>query len=276
MLEKSSKTVGGLPSTRRQLPNWAWWLILPVWVYGVFIFVQVALSYLTAWLSAIGLPLSGMNQIVFVTLISGLSYAVSTLIVVFVPLKLWGKRTTLKDLGVPDLPTWMDIVLSAPAYVVYIVASAIVMLTITGLFPELSLQQSQSLPISSSMLVHQWEYVLAFTVLVVFAPIAEELLYRGYLYGKLRKISGAVVSIVVTSLAFGAAHLWTGGDGPLQWAVAIDTMVVSVMMSVLREYTGAIWAGVLVHMIKNGIAFYLLFINSDIIDQLMAAVLPLL
>ena len=275
-MEKSSKPMSAPSSANYKLPNWVWWLILPVWVYGVFMFVQVALSFLAVWLNDIGVPLSEMSQIIFITLISGLSYALATLIVVMVPLKLWGKRTTLKDLGVPDLPTWMDILLSAPAYVVYIIASAIVMLTITGLFPDLNLQQSQSLPISSSMLVHQWEYVLAFTVLVVFAPVAEELLYRGYLYGKLRKASGVIVSIVVTSLAFGAAHLWTGGDGPLQWAVAIDTMVVSVMMCVLREYTGAIWAGVLVHMIKNGIAFYLLFINSDIIDQLMAAVLPLL
>lgn len=276
MLEKSSKPVKKVAETKQELPNWAWWLILPVWVYSVFLFAQVALTYQAVGLNNLGVPLSSLRSIVLVTLLSGMAYALATLVVVFVPMKLWGRKTTLKDLGVPDLPTWMDMALSIPAYVVYIVASAIVMMVVVKLFPGLDLQQAQELPISSSMLIHQWEYLLAFAVLVVFAPVAEELLYRGYLYGKLRKVSGFTVSIIVTSLAFGAAHLWTGGEGPLQWAVAIDTMVVSLMMCTLREYTGAIWAGVLVHMIKNGIAFYLLFINPDALDQIRAAVLPLL
>jgi membrane protease YdiL (CAAX protease family) len=62
----------------------------------------------------------------------------------------------------------------------------------------------------------------------------------------------------------------------LQWAVALDTMVLSLMLCTLREYTGAIWAGVLVHAIKNGLAFYLLFINPNVIDQLQAGMLLLL
>ena len=84
------------------------------------------------------------------------------------------------------------------------------------------------------------------------------------------------MAIIVTSLAFGAAHLWGGPGSPLQWAVAIDTMVLGVILALLREYTGAVWASVLVHALKNGIAFYLLFMNPQLIDQLRAAILPFL
>jgi membrane protease YdiL (CAAX protease family) len=101
-------------------------------------------------------------------------------------------------------------------------------------------------------------------------------LFRGYLYGKLRKITPIWVAIVMTSLTFGVAHLWTGGDGPLQWAVMIDTFVLSLVMCVMREHTGAIWITILMHMAKNGLAFYLLFVNPQIVEQIKAAILPLL
>jgi membrane protease YdiL (CAAX protease family) len=52
---------------------------------------------------------------------------------------------------------------------------------------------------------------------------------------------------------FGAVHG--------QWNVAIDVFSLSLIMCGLREITGNIWAGALLHMLKNGLAFYILFIN---------------
>ena len=63
--------------------------------------------------------------------------------------------------------------------------------------------------------------------------------------------------------------------GP-QWAVMIDTFVLSLVMCVMREHTGAIWITILMHMAKNGLAFYLLFVNPQIVVQIKAAILPLL
>ena len=64
-----------------------------------------------------------------------------------------------------------------------------------------------------------------------------------------------------------------GGVPALQWAVTIDTFVLSLMLCALREYTGAIWAGVLLHAIKNGLAFYLLFVNPNVVNQIQAALM---
>jgi membrane protease YdiL (CAAX protease family) len=47
-------------------------------------------------------------------------------------------------------------------------------------------------------------------------------------------------------------------------------------MCVMREHTGAIWITILMHMAKNGLAFYLLFVNPQIVEQIKAAILPLL
>ena len=272
MLESSSKWLDKLS----RLPNWSWLVILPVWVYLAFLASQYAISYAFLGLNMLGLPIASINEVVLISLISTLAYGLAIAIVVLVPYKIWKRKTNRVELGIPDLPSWMDIVLSVPAYIVYMIVSAFVMVLAIKIFPGINIEQSQDLPFSATMLISNWHYAMAFVIMVIIGPFAEELLYRGYLYGKLRQVSSAVVVILVTSLAFGAAHLWTGGNGPLQWAVAIDTMVLSIMMCTLREYTGAIWAGVLMHAIKNGLAFYLLFINPQILDQVKSALLPFL
>ena len=88
--------------------------------------------------------------------------------------------------------------------------------------------------------------------LVIIAPIMEELLFRGWLYGKLRLKIPKVAAIVTTSLLFGLVHM--------QWNVGVNVFAMSVVLCALREVTGTIYAGILTHMIKNGVAFYLLFV----------------
>ena len=40
----------------------------------------------------------------------------------------------------------------------------------------------------------------------------------------------------------------------------MNVFALSVALCVLREITGTIYAGILTHMIKNGVAFYLLYV----------------
>ena len=92
----------------------------------------------------------------------------------------------------------------------------------------------------------------AFLSLVVIAPLAEEMVLRGWRYGKLRRHTWAVPAILLTSVAFGAAHG--------QWNVGSTVGVMSVFMCLIREMTGTVYGGIIVHMLKNGLAFYMLFI----------------
>ena len=96
------------------------------------------------------------------------------------------------------------------------------------------------------------ERVIAFLVLVVIAPIFEEIIFRGWLYGKLRAKMEAPIAIVIVSLLFGIMHF--------QWNVGVNVFALSVVLCALREITGTIYAGILTHMIKNGVAFYLLYL----------------
>ena len=102
--------------------------------------------------------------------------------------------------------------------------------------------------------------MLAFLTLVVVAPIAEELIFRGYLYGKMREkfsqvtseIWSVIISALLVSVVFGIIHM--------QWNVGVNVFAMSLVACALREYTGTIYAGILLHMIKNGLAFYFLFV----------------
>lgn len=263
-------------SSSKSKRKYLWLLVLPVWTYAAFIAAQFLVAIVHELLTTVGVPLASINQVVYTTVIAAISYIVALIIVIGVPYVIWRRGTTTKELGANDWPSWMDVLLSPLAFVVYIIASGLVMAAMTSLFPVIDLTQPQQLPFSQSMLGTSWHYALAFLTLVIIAPLAEELLFRGYLYGKIRKLAPIWVAVLVSSLAFGVAHLWSGPDTPLQWAVMIDTFVLGIMLSLLREYTGAVWASVLVHAIKNGLAFYLLFMNPQLIDQLKAAILPLL
>lgn len=97
--------------------------------------------------------------------------------------------------------------------------------------------------------------LLAFAALVFFPPLGEETLVRGYLYSGLRSRMRFWPALLITSVLFGIAHLPTGvGPGPL-WAAGLNTFILSIVLVYLREYTGALYAGMLVHMLNNLIAF---------------------
>lgn len=99
---------------------------------------------------------------------------------------------------------------------------------------------------------HPYEFIAAFLALVVLAPLFEEIIFRGYLYGRLRKYWGVVLSAALTSLVFGIVHF--------QLNVGIDVFILSLFLCFLREKFESIWPGFFVHAFKNGLAYIFLFI----------------
>lgn len=233
-------------------------LVLPAWVFGGFLVSQLIVITIIKLLEVTGVPLESVDQTILNTSFSILIYAVTLLIVIGLPWLVRKYKTSKQELGMSRLPSWTDIWLAPTGLVIYFLFSALLILAATHLLPWFNVEQIQDTGFDRLNL--RFEYILAFLTLVVIAPIAEEALFRGYLYGKLRKTVPIWVAILVTSLLFGLIH---GA-----WNVAIDTFALSVVLCVLREITGNIWASVLLHMVKNGIAFYLLFINPILLTTL--------
>lgn len=235
--------------TKRQT-KWLVLIGLPLWVAASFVLSQVLLVALLWLLKIAGLsPLSYMTETVANTIIAALVYILSLTIAAGAPLLVWKRKVSLETFGLQRLPTWADIGLSPLAFCLYALATSIVMAMVMMIpgFPIDEVQDTGFKAFGS-----RTDNLLAFITLVVLAPIAEEALFRGYLYGKLKRHAHGIIAAVITSVLFGAVH-W-------QLNVAVDVFVLSMVLCGLRSLTGSIWAGVLVHMIKNGIAYYLLFI----------------
>lgn len=164
----------------------------------------------------------------------------------------WQFSALRQTFGVARGFAWRDFYLPFLLFPLYFIASASVVLVIGQLFPSVNLDQAQDVGFKVDNLTNVFEYVLAFIALVILAPIAEELLFRGYLFGKTRPLIGAVSAALLTSVTFGAIH------GQLN--VGIDTFILSLFLCLLRYKTDAVWAGMILHALKNLIAYSLLFI----------------
>ena len=169
---------------------------------------------------------------------------------VFLALKRRGIRAAFIGLG--RRPRLTDLGQAAIAFMIFL-AILIAINAVINLFSPDLVDKKQNLGFDN--INTGFEKLLSFIALVVIPPLGEETLVRGYLYSGLRKIWNFVPAMLTTSLLFGLAHLELGSNAGLVWAAAIDTFFLSIVLVYLREKSGALYAGMLVHMVNNLIAF---------------------
>jgi membrane protease YdiL (CAAX protease family) len=191
-----------------------------------------------------------VGQFTFVLLIEG-----------FVLLLLWGllhlKKSSFTDIGLA-WPRLKDLGLAILGFGVYFLLYLIIASLAKLLFPSLNFDQEQIVGFDTARA--NWELILVFFSLVVMPPLVEEILARGFLYTGLKTKWPTWAAVVVTSAMFAVAHLQFGSGAPLLWIAAIDTFTLSLVLIYLREKTGNLGASIALHMLKNFVAFMLLFI----------------
>ncbi len=89
-----------------------------------------------------------------------------------------------------------------------------------------------------------------FVANVVLAPVAEEVLYRGYLIPRLAADVGTWPAVVLSSLAFGVLH-WPGG----LWYMAATALFVGLPLGGLYVVTGSLAAPLAAHLLLNVLEF---------------------
>jgi len=156
-------------------------------------------------------------------------------------------------------PRWSDPLHGIVAAPVYYVLFAIMIGLISHYVQGINFDQKQELGFDNVSGAVQ--LTLTFISLVILPPITEEIMVRGFLYSSLKKALNLLPAAIFTSLIFASAHLPEGGaSGPL-YVAAIDTFVLSLVLIYLREKTGGLWASITLHAIKNGIAFFFLYLH---------------
>jgi len=238
---------------KKSIQNFGRGVLYSIWTGGAFVLTSVVI---------VGLPIGYFASDSFynwlMTPLGSLAlattiYLVATAIAVLIPfiVRHVSRETALVELGVSK---WLNFRMAGRAVVVwlmYFFTTAVVSAILTAIqIPGLNLEQKQSL--GFEQLSGIFAYIAAFVLLVVLAPIFEELLFRGYLFGAIRARNNFWVSAILTSFTFALMHG--------QFNVGIDVFILSLFLCYLRERTQTIWPGILVHALKNGMAYTLLFI----------------
>lgn len=156
--------------------------------------------------------------------------------------------------------TWASIGYSKPSrpwakkwfvsVVTYVLISTTLVAVASWLLPHFNASQAQDVGLSGSYSLGL--KIIGFVSLVILTPIFEETMFRGVLFKGLRRSMSFYPALIVTSLLFALAH------GQLN--VAIDTFALGLLLGYLTEKTGSIVPSILLHALKNSIAFIILFV----------------
>lgn len=97
-----------------------------------------------------------------------------------------------------------------------------------------------------------WSYLFGMTFVTgIVAPIAEEIAFRGVLYGWLRQRFGVPAGVAISALLFSVAH----GIPALIPALAVQGMV----LALLYERSGSLWPPIIAHGTYNAATVILLY-----------------
>jgi CAAX amino terminal protease family. len=90
----------------------------------------------------------------------------------------------------------------------------------------------------------------------IVGPIIEELFFRGFLYGALKKYIGIFWAMTATAALFAAMHAHVAGFFPI--------MALGMMLAYIYEKTGTLVSSVTLHMIHNVSMIFLVFLVKQI------------
>ena len=83
---------------------------------------------------------------------------------------------------------------------------------------------------------------------VLIAPVQEEFIFRGYLYGVMRRYVGPFVGVVGSALLFAGIHVNAASFGAL--------FVLAVCLTLAYEWTGSIFVPMTMHALFNSLNIY--------------------
>jgi membrane protease YdiL (CAAX protease family) len=87
-------------------------------------------------------------------------------------------------------------------------------------------------------------------LIIVAAPLSEEIFFRGFLFGGIRGKAPFAVAAIVSASIWGLFHY----TGPDSWGVCLQLAVFGVILAWLYERTGSIWPTIALHVFNNALA----------------------
>jgi len=228
-----------------------------------------------AWLELLGYLLLGLGGLIAASLILsplvqeitlGVSLLLFVVNIVFLlgsalVVGVWRGRIQPAAIGLWPVrwkPVWLLLVLGVTLTLLPVRAllGSLVMLLLEGGADSLQMRMDIFLPGGVSL--GGFLVMLLFTGLLV--PLAEEMYFRGALFGWLRRNVSWPAALIGSSLLFGLGHMDS-------LAVAVSSFVLGLANAVLYERTRSIWVPVAVHALNNSLAIVLIYLSMLLAEQ---------
>lgn len=219
--ENQSIVLESLPPENPPLP----WSLLDTWIgFALFVLCMVGIGLLS-----ILLPQEGWIDTVYL-----LTYQTLQFIPILVLLRL--RRATWADLGFRKArPNVMA--LGCGLIILLLGLNLVNNLIWLALGVEVQAEQF------SGLLASLEQPALLLIVGILFAPLFEETIFRGFLFGGLRHKWGWTKAALVSSAIFGVSHL--------SIAAFIPTFALGFLFSYLYQKSNSIWPGIILHTLIN-------------------------
>ncbi|MDQ3645572.1 MAG: CPBP family intramembrane metalloprotease [Actinomycetota bacterium] len=134
-----------------------------------------------------------------------------------------------------------------------LIVNLVVVALLSLIFTDVSGVQQEAFAPGGSMSTQQ--YLLLLLTVAVVAPIAEEFIFRGMLFGYLRGKMRVAMAIALSSFVFALAHLLPMLVAPL--------FFVGVVLAVVVERTGSLYPAMFLHAVNNGFALTAIYLASN-------------
>ena len=145
-----------------------------------------------------------------------------------------GWRKFKSDLAIGKASAWAYFAAGCGLAVFVIVASSHV-------------HPSENMPIQE-VLKNRTSAMLLMAMAVLVAPLVEETVFRGYLYPLFAKSFGIIPGILLTGILFGLMH---GAQLGWTWGIVGLLILVGIIFTFARAYTGTVLASFLLHLGYN-------------------------
>ncbi len=185
------------------------------------------------------------------------TFLVESFVVLFLYAFMRRRNISFKSIGIRGKFLLRDLKYAIVGFSAYLLIYLSVVSVLQYLIHGFNTSQKQNLGIPNS--AHGGNLWLLFIMLVILPPIAEELLFRGFIYTSLRPKMNKIIAAIIVSLLFATPHLFESNNG-LLWVAGIDTFTLSMVLVYVREKTDKLWASIIIHFLKNFVAFASLYL----------------
>ncbi len=216
-------------------------LLLPLLIWGSSLLISLS-SDTSAELST-GDIIVGL--VVTVLILDGLFIGLAT------GLSLWRYKLGWGELGFRPFDRdfwWLPPVAAVGAWIAVIAYSAILM----AFGVEAKQEEVEELFDSRAVLP------LAGVAIVLAAPLAEEIFFRGFIFPGLLRPFGLVGAMVISGFLFAIFHV----TGPDTLGLVLPFGLIGMLFAWLYYRTGSLWASITTHLIFNLVSFFFLAIAS--------------